>query len=195
MKSIFLIGDSIRFGGPNIDGYGRYVKAKLEGTATVYMPEENCRFAQYTLRYLHEWASLIPSADIDVVHWNNGLWDVLRINGDEPLTDIDTYGVLLRRIYKRIRQLFPKAKIVFALSTTVVEEWANPDFFRYNSDIERYNAKAALIMNELGVEINDLYNLSKNMDNSLRSDWVHFGPEGSKILADRVIEVCLKNED
>ena len=45
-------------------------------------------------------------------------------------------------------------------------------------------------MNELGVEINDLYIASKSFDNSLRSDWVHFGEEASKILADKVIDVC-----
>ena len=50
-------------------------------------------------------------------------------------------------------------------------------------------------MMELGVEVNDLYSLSAGFDNSLHSDWVHFGEEGSKILADKVIEVCFKNEE
>ena len=50
-------------------------------------------------------------------------------------------------------------------------------------------------MNELGVQINDLYTLSVGFDNSLHSDWVHFGVEGSKILADKVIEACFENEE
>ena len=50
-------------------------------------------------------------------------------------------------------------------------------------------------MNELGVEVNDLYSVSAEFDNSLHSDWVHFGTEGSKILADKVIEACFKNEE
>ena len=195
MKKIFLIGDSIRLGGPNIVGYGRYVKSKLEGKAEVYQPNENCRFAQYTLRYLHEWAASVPREEIDVVHWNNGLWDVLRLFGDEPLTDIETYGTMLKRVYKRIKFLFPNAKIIFALSTSVIEEWANPEFFRYNKEIEQYNEKAKEVMSELGVEINDLYSLSKTFDNSLHSDWVHFGEEGSRILADKVIGACFKNEE
>jgi hypothetical protein len=53
------------------------------------------------------------------VHWNNGLWDVLRLFGDEPFTEINYYGESLKRIYKRIRFLFPNAKIIFALSTSV----------------------------------------------------------------------------
>ena len=59
MKNIFLIGDSIRFGAPGSPGYGIYVKEKLEGKANIYAPNENCRFASYTLRYLHEWSGEI----------------------------------------------------------------------------------------------------------------------------------------
>lgn len=192
MKNIFLIGDSIRHGAPGSDGYGVHVKKKLEGVANIYAPEENCRFAQYTLRYLHEWASRVPKEEIDVVHWNNGLWDVLRLFGDEPLTDIESYGVMLKRVYKRIKFLFPNAKIVFALSTSVIEEWGSPNFFRYNCEIEEYNKKAQEVMGELGVEVNDLYTLSKSFDNSLHSDWVHFNTAGSQILADKVIEKCFE---
>ncbi len=194
MKNIFLIGDSIRFGAIGSDGYGMHVKEKLKGIANVYAPNDNCRFASYTLRYLHEWANQVEKEKIDIVHWNNGLWDVLRLFGDEPFTDIEAYGIMLKRVYSRIKFLFPNARVIFALSTAVIEEWANPEFFRYNKEIEQYNAKAIEIMNELGVEVNDLYSLSKSFDNSLHSDWVHFGTEGSKILADKVIEACFNNE-
>jgi hypothetical protein len=192
MKSIFLIGDSIRFGANGNGGYGVYVKEKLQGIANVYAPDENCRFAQYTLRYLHEWTRDIPKKEIDVVHWNNGLWDVLRLFDDDPLTDIEAYGVMLKRIHKRIKILFPNAKIIFALSTSVNEEKASPGCIRYNKDIEEYNQKAIEVMNELNVEINDLYSVSRSFDNSLRTDWVHYGPVASQILADKVIEACFK---
>ncbi len=195
MKNIYLIGDSIRFGAPGSPGYGVFVKEKLEGKANVYAPGENCRFAQYTLRYLHEWANDVDKEKVDIVHWNNGLWDVLRLFGDEPLTDIETYGSMLKRVYKRIRFLFPNAMVIFALSTAVIEEWASPEFFRYNREIEQYNRKAREVMAELGVKVNDLYSLSANFEPSLHSDWVHFGVEGSKILADKVIEACFENEE
>ena len=143
MKEIVLIGDSIRFGAHNTNptsiGYGVFVKEKLQGKANVYAPNENCRFTQYTLRYLHEWANKMPKEDIDVVHWNNGLWDVIRILGDQPFTDIDYYGETLKRIYSRLKFLFPKAKIIFALSTSVKEEWMGKTYIRYNSDVEKYN--------------------------------------------------------
>ena len=56
-KKIFLLGDSIRFGATGSPGYGIFVKEKLKDKAEVFAPNDNCRFAQYTLRYLHEWAS------------------------------------------------------------------------------------------------------------------------------------------
>ena len=190
MKKIFLIGDSIRFGALGSPGYGGYVKEKLAGEAEVFAPNENCRFAQHTLRYLHEWAANIPKEEIDVVHWNNGLWDALRLFGDEPFTELEYYGKTLVRIYQRIRLLFPNAKVIFALSTSVKEEWASPDFIRYNKEIEEYNKEAIKVLVPLGVEINDLYSVSKAFADDLRSDWVHYGEEASKILADAVIEKC-----
>ena len=193
MKNLFLIGDSIRFGAPpSSPGYGIYVKEKLAGKANVYAPNDNCRFAQYTLRYLHEWACNLPKEEIDVVHWNNGLWDVLRLLGDDAFTPIDFYQDTLKRVEKRIRFLFPNAKIIFALSTSVVEEWANPEFCRYNHEIEMYNAKAREVMQELGVQVNDLYAVSSAFDDELHCDWVHFGQEGSELLADAVIKACME---
>ena len=200
MKNVFLIDDSIRYGATsnpdystsNSPGYGIYVKEMLKDKANVYTPNENCRFVQYTLRYLYDWAKEVDCEKIDVVHWNNGLWDVLRMNGDEPLTPIDIYERMLCKTYDMIRKIFPNAKIIFALSTAVIEEWARPDFIRYNSEIEEYNkvAKNAL-MNKVAI-INDLYSVSAAFDQSLHSDWVHFGEEGSKILARAVCEKILE---
>ena len=188
MKS-FLIGDSIRFGAPGSPGYGVYVKEMLAGEAEVYAPNDNCRWAQYTLRYAHEWAKECPAEEIDVVHWNNGLWDVLRLLGDEPLTDIEDYGKMLRRVYARLRTLFPNAKIIFALSTSVIEEWGKPKFFRYNRDIEAYNQKAIEVLGEYGVRFNDLYTLSWELREDYHSDWVHYNEEGSKRLAEAVTNI------
>lgn len=199
MKNVLLIGDSIRFGATSnpeyktadSPGYGVYVAEMLKGKANVYAPDDNCRFAQYTLRYLYDWAKDIECEKIDVVHWNNGLWDVLRINGDEPLTPVDVYELMLGRVCKMIKKIFPNAKIIFALSTAVVEEWARPDFMRFNSDIEKYNEAAKRVLEKMGVTINDLYTVSAAFDNSLHADFVHFNEEGSKILADAVIEKIL----
>lgn len=190
MKNILLLGDSIRHGAPGSPGYGKIVKEKLEGKANVFAPDDNCRFVQYTLRYLYNWAAELDETaeTIDVIHWNNGLWDVLRLNGDEPLTPKEIYVYFLKRVHDMLKKLFPKAKIVFALSTPVEEDMANPKFMRYNSEIEEYNAAAKELMISLGVCVNDLYSVIKPYGKDVHSDWVHFNDRGCEILADAVIE-------
>ncbi|MBQ8441190.1 MAG: SGNH/GDSL hydrolase family protein, partial [Clostridia bacterium] len=109
MKKIVLIGDSIRM------GYDKYVKEALDGVAEVYYPAENCRFSQYTLRFLHDWKKKGEwPDDVDLVHWNVGLWDVIELYDEGPISSPEHYAEMLRRINKRIRMLFPKAKVVFA---------------------------------------------------------------------------------
>ena len=194
MKNIYLIGDSIRYGATdgNSPGYGIYVQELLRGRANVYGPDDNCRFAQYTLRYLTDWAAQVDAASIDVVHWNNGLWDVLRIMGDDPLTPVDAYRELLGRVYRRIRRLFPNAKVIFATTTAVLEEAAKPDFIRYNADIMAYNRAACDLMDALQVEVNDLFEITENYGESLHADWVHFNATGCRLIADRVAAAVMK---
>ena len=72
MKNLLLLGDSIR------KGYDSFVKEKLAGRANVFFSEDNGRFAQYTLRMLSNWKGELSLPEIQVVHWNNGLWDVLH---------------------------------------------------------------------------------------------------------------------
>ena len=114
---------------------------------------------------------------------------MLRLLGDEPLTDIEDYGKMLRRVYARLRALFPNAKIIFALSTAVIEEWGKPAFFRYNRDIEAYNQKAIEVLGEYGVRFNDLYTLSWELREDYHSDWVHYNEQGSKRLAEAVTNI------
>ncbi len=190
VKNIYLIGDSIRFGsvgGKGSPGYGKYVKEQLNGIYNVYAPNENCRFAQYTLRGLYDWINMVNPEEIDIIHWNNGLWDVMRLDGDEPLTPLNVYIDFLRRIHKKLQLLFPKAKIIFATSTPVIEGGAGKRWVRYNSEIEEYNAKATELMKELGVVVNDLYSVAQKFDESYYADWVHFNEKGAKLLANEVI--------
>lgn len=188
MKKVVLIGDSIRM------GYDKYVKDALSGVCEVYYPEENCRFAEYVLRYAHEWKGNGNwGDDVDLVHWNAGLWDALELFQDEPLTPISTYGEYLIRIDKRLRMLFPKAKIVFALSTAVVEEMARKDFMRHNAIIEKYNEEAVRVLSSTDTVFNDLYSLTKSLDKSYHSDWVHYYvPKATEQIGGRVLSIISK---
>ena len=188
MKKVVLIGDSIRM------GYDKYVKEALSGVAEVYYPNENCRFAENVLRFAHEWKKNGEwPDDVDLVHWNAGLWDALELFEDEPLTTLDYYEQAIFRIHKRLRMLFPNAKLVFATSTAVLEDKCGKNFRRKNSTIEEYNKTAIRALEGTGTLINDLYPFSKSCPEEFHSDWVHFRtPEGMALIGGKVISVICK---
>ena len=182
MKNLLLVGDSIR------TGYDKSVKKTLEGIANVIFPEDNCRFASYVLRHFHEYFGELKGEDIDVIHWNAGLWDTLRLFDEEPHTPIDVYEYYIDRICIRMKKLCPNAKIIFATSTSVVSEKFPENFVRYNEDIERYNEVAVKIAKKHGFEINDLYAVSVKMPDEARSDAVHFyTPMGTEVYTNQVL--------
>lgn len=182
MKNILLIGDSIRM------GYDKSVKASLAGKANVYFPEENCRFASYILRYIHEYKSLIKDGDVDIIHWNAGLWDCLRLFEEEPHTPIDVYAYYIDRICVRIKKLFPNATVIFATSTKVQSEKMSKDFKRYNEDIEKYNEVAVKVVKKYGFLVNDLYAVSATLPDEAHSDAVHYYTLiGTEIFTNKVL--------
>ena len=185
MKKVVLIGDSIRL------GYDKYVKDALDGACKVFSPEENCKFAVNVLRFAHDWKNAGGwGEDVDLVHWNAGLWDVLRLFGDEPLTPIDCYADYIKRIDRQLRMLFPKAKIIFATSTAIVEGGYGSNFCRYNLEIEQYNAAAVGALKNTDTIINDLYEITKNAPDCCRSDMTHFNTkEGVELVGGKVLDV------
>ena len=192
MKNVLLIGDSIR------TGYDKAVKKTLEGKVNVYFPIENCRFASYVLRQVHEYKnSLIPEGEnVDLVHWNAGLWDCLRLFEEDPHTPIEVYGYYIERICIRIKKIYPNAKVIFATSTKVISEKMDKNFKRYNEEIEAYNKVAVDIVKKHGFEVNDLYAVADSLPEEAHSDPVHYyTPMGTKAFADAVLNVILKALD
>ena len=188
MKKIVLLGDSIRM------GYDKYIKDALSGVAEVVYPDENCRYAENVLRFAHDWkAKGNWSDDTDLVHWNAGLWDVLELFEDEPLTSPEYYAQAIKRIHKRLRMLFPKAKIVFATSTAVIEEKCSLNFRRHNSIIEQYNRLAVEALSDTDTVINDLYALTKSCPADYHSDAVHYyTDQGTELIGGRVLSVICR---
>lgn len=184
MKKVLLLGDSIR------GGYAMSVKASLEGKAEVYYPTDSGRFAAYTLRTLSDFKEQLKLDSVDVIHWNAGLWDCLRQFGEEPNTPIEMYEYFIDRVCQRMKFLFPQAKVVFATSTSVLEEKLNKKVFcRYNSEIEAYNRVAVKVVNKYGFMINDLYSLSVTLGEDAHSDPVHYyTSKGTKAFTMQVID-------
>ena len=189
MKKVVLFGDSIRL------GYQKYVKDRFKGVAEVVYPEYNSMFAQYLLRYANVWMDEFSfPKDADLVHWNAGLWDVLRIMGDDLFTPPEFYAQTLRRIFERFKLLFPNAKQVFALSTAVAEEEYAPPYQRLNADIERFNQIAVQTLTPLGVGFDDLYSVTKSAAKECRSDSTHFNTEQGILLVGEQVVSCLCKE-
>lgn len=186
-KKIILLGDSTR------QGYDQYVREQLDGVADVLFPDDNCRFALYLLRYIHEWQRNGNwGDDADLIHWNAGLWDELHLVGQESLTEPEFYASVIRRIDTRLRLLFPKAKLVFATSTPSIEHRYGPEFFRINKEVEHYNELALKALADTDTVIDDLYTAASGIPESYYIDAVHmYTPEGRKLTGDAVLaSIC-----
>lgn len=182
MKKILLLGDSIR------QGYDSYVKMAFDGVAKVYFPRENCCFTTCIIRNLLDWKNELKCEDdVDLVHWNAGLWDDLILTDGKPLINLEQYAENIDRISSMLKQIFPHAKVIFATSTPVREELFEV-YKRYNKDTEAYNKAACQIVIKHGAVINDLYELLKDVPEEYHSDLTHFNTkEATEIICKQVI--------
>lgn len=187
---IVLIGDSIMFGAKGINGYGYYVKKHFEGKANVILPNDNCQDIRYTIQFLDELFSITDIMNADIIHWNNGLWDVLHFAGNpNPYTSLSVYVESVSTLYNRLRFLNPKCKIVFATTTVIPEELQKTTSYRQNAEIEQYNQATVYELSTKEVVINDLYAASLALDASYRGkDGLHYTEHGSEKMASFVIQ-------
>jgi lysophospholipase L1-like esterase len=186
MKSVVLIGDSIRM------GYEDTVRTQLARVAKVWGPKDNGGTSENVLAHLDEWA--IPRRP-DIVHINCGLHDIKTEFGqDAGKVALNDYADNVRRILTRLRNE-TDAAVVWATSTPVNEDRHNATkpFARFEADVDAYNAASMEIARELGIVVNDLFSvvMSAGRDDLLIEDGVHFTPEGGELLGEHVAD-CLK---
>ena len=179
MKKVILLGDSIR-----LMGYGARTAELLGEDYTVWQPEDNCRFAAYTLRMLFDHRPQMEGADI--IHFNCGLWDVCDLFGDGAFTPLDTYVALLVRIAGILKTYAPT--VIFATTTP-------PDAHMPGHDMERlkaYNAAAVAALTPMGVLVNDLFTpVASDLDGMICEDHIHLSERGIEICASRVA-ACIR---
>ena len=179
MKKITLLGDSIR-----LIGYGKKVPELLGEGYEVFQPEDNCRFVKYTLRMLFDYKSQIEGSD--VIHWNNGLWDVTSgLFGDgEAFTSEEEYVENMLRVAKLLKGL--GKRVIFATTTPVHNEYPYND----NALIAHYNDTVVPKLQEIGVEINDLHALvNQDIYKYICADQIHLSEEGIALCAAQVAKV------
>ena len=181
MIKITLLGDSIR-----MIGYGLKVPNLLGENFEVFQPNDNCRFAKYTLRGLFDWEGNMSGSQI--VHWNNGLWDTCNLFGDGLFTPESEYVENMLRIADILIKRYDR--VIFATTTPV----AIRNRYNSNADIEKYNALIVPLLKEKGVIINDLYQLvSSDIDKYIsKDDNVHLSDEGIKVCAEQVADMIRK---
>ncbi len=177
MIKVTLLGDSIR-----MIGYGLEVPALLGEDFEVFQPDDNCRFAKYTLRGLFDWDN--DMAGTQIVHWNNGLWDICNLFGDGLFTSKGEYVENMLRIADILLSKYDK--VIFATTTPVTEQ----NKHNKNADIEKYNDLIVPLLEEKGVIINDLYKLvSSDIDQYIRKDDnIHLTDEGIAVCAKQVAD-------
>ena len=125
----------------------------------------------------------------DVIHWNNGLWDILHFAGSSmPYTSLDVYLSHIKKLYEKLKELNPDAKIVFATMTHVREDAHTSGSYRKNTEVDEYNLAAVELLKGLDVKINDLCEAGKLLDKShFANDSVHYNERGAEELAKTVI--------
>ena len=193
MKKVLLLGDSIRM------GYDDYVKEELDGKCeVVYDAEDNGRFAAYTLWQANQMFK--HHGHFDVVHWNNGYWDM---NIEAPMTEamhpVEEYVHFLKRIIKLCRE--NGAKIIFATTTPILEPGMAADntgtqagSINYTNEwVELYNDAAKKLMAEENIPVNDLYALCKEGEHYYKCpDMLHLTEEGYRKCAKQAADMILK---
>lgn len=183
MTKVVLLGDSIR-----TVGYGPLVPGLLGKDYEVWQPEENCRFAKYTLRMIFDYQNQINGADI--IHWNNGLWDCTNLFDDGLFTSYEEYETNILRIARILKTFTPH--VIFATTTPVRKE----NIYDNNEEIVSFNERIVPKLKEMGIKINDFYTpFSHDIPRYIRKeDLIHPTEEGAKLLADMVVEKVKEEE-
>ena len=122
----------------------------------------------------------------DVIHWNNGLWDIptALFDDGEPFTSEEEYVVNMLRVAKELKKL--GKRVIFATTTPVHNEFPYND----NNVIKRYNDLIVPKLQELGVEINDLNALvSQDIYKYIGADQIHLSEEGIALCSQQVVKV------
>jgi acyl-CoA thioesterase-1 len=192
LPNILIIGDSISI------GYTPFVREMLKSKANILRPmladgkPENCSGTTKGVENIDRW---IGDTKWKVIHFNFGLHDIKHVdpatgegsnNPKHPLqADLKQYKKNLEIIVEKLKAT--GAKLIFATTSPYPDKVEGP--LRDPGMPVKYNQAAIKIMNKNNVIINDLYAFMLPRMNELQLPKnVHFTEEGSKALADKVVE-------
>ena len=186
-KKVALIGDYIRA------GYQGYVEYYLGERANVWKPENQLLDTVIVLRHAFEWFS---KTKWDIIHINSGHMDIRSTgySANDHLVPPDYYRLNIEKIIKLIHRYTPRASIVWATTTPVIEELATKNVQKNiiyaisNRYVLQYNDIAKEVMHKLSVPVNDLHKsvLEGDRKTIMAEDGVQFTDYGNELLAEQV---------
>ncbi len=190
LPRVLIIGDSIRMRLNDCTGYGLYAYKLLLGDWNISHIPHNTGGSKAVRGHIDDWLSSRP----DVVHLHAGLHDLAvtsRGEGGPKHVSPDTYRDNLRFIVDRIRSAPSVRHLIWGRITPVVDAWHNLPtrrIWRYQADVDHYNAIADEVMRAAGVEINDLAAPVHEMGarQGLLIDGVHLHPAAASVLGRQV---------
>lgn len=186
LPRVLLIGDSISM------GYTLAVREMLAGKANVHRIPANGGPTTNGLKGIKDW---LGDSKWDVIHFNWGLHDLKYVSGEkaaisDPKSPDARQQVLLADYEKNLTELVKTmqatgAKLIWC-STTPVPEGSSG---RIKGDELKYNEAAARVMKAAGIPTDDLHaHAAAKPDAQLPAN-VHYTPEGSRYLAEKVAAV------
>ena len=191
MKKVVLMGDSIRL------SYQERVRELLADVADVVWPKQNGAYTMDTIWAVRDWFRDNGWGPVDLIHWNNGIWEHHRTLDDgEPLTTPEEYLYLNRRLHRQLKRYTDN--LIWATTTPAGlcykynkdgrdavsrDEW--------NRENELYNALVSAYLTEQGVEIDDLWALMNEHLDYICEDGFHLNPAGVEAAANQVA-ACIR---
>lgn len=190
LPRVLIIGDSISI------GYTLDVRALMKGKANVHRIPTNGGPTTNGLKNIQAW---LGGSKWDVIHFNWGLHDLKYIQDDpskraDPKAPGSHQQVALADYEKNLAALVKTmqatgAKLVWC-NTTHVPAGSEG---RIEGDEGKYNEAAARVMTAAGVPTNDLRAHALAKPEAQLPANVHYTPEGSRYLAEKVAAVITEH--
>ncbi len=183
MKNVILFGDSIRL------NYCERVKELLSDICDVRFPADNCMYTLNTIWNVRNWIRESGFEKVDLIHYNNGIWDHHRTLDDgKPLSSIEQYLYLNRRLHTQLTSYTDK--LIWATTTPAGlcydpakllctglprDEW--------NEEIALYNNVLSAYLTSKGVWITDLNAVVGADMGNICNDGIHLSAKGIEAAA------------
>ena len=187
-KNVILLGDSIRI------NYCERVKELLSDICDVRFPHDNCAYTLNTIWNVRNWVNEIGFDKIDLIHYNNGIWDHHRNLADgEPLSNIEQYVYLNRRLHNHLSTYTDKLIWATTTPSSLTRDYTKSALAglpneEWNREIALYNNVLSGYLTSKGVWITDLYSIIEADPETLCEDGIHLSDKGIEAAAQAVAE-------